>query len=733
MSLFGTLNTSYTGLQASQLSTDTIGNNIANAENENYTRQRVDLESKFALNVKGGQVGTGVEASQIIRIHDEFTFRRYVDSSADLEFNQMEQKVLVELSEYFPDVDEAGLERDLVKFFDSWQKLASNPADDAQKIAVAASANQLSLDINNIQNKMETTQSSIDDMLKINIEEVNRLAKNISEINREIARVEAQPYRHANTLRDERDKLEIALSKLIDPTITKTGSKTAMDIDTNIADFSEEYGILVGGFQIVDGVSFHPLKTEKAENSGKGYTSVYFQKSDHSLVDVSKGITGGKIGAMLDLRGKSFSSVTGDAEDGKIQKYKDMLDSLSLGIIQATNTIYAVNSDKEMVSSQIGNTVALNVEERKYAISQIPNDKVDIEVSPGYMKLSTYDINGRFVEDIKVDIDPTVMGLDAIIDKINDTFKGKNIDAKAILEQGTMKILPGEMHSGDKVGAVLIKEDTSLVVEALGITGYKGLDVVDDVDIPFNIENGSFNINVYNEVGEVLATREIIINKNVENPLYSTLNGIVAQINMKNIDDNEDNYFNNDVDDLVYANFSGNKLKIVTKDSNSDIQFNITDKGSGFAGAVGLHKFLDGDSASTIKLKTEFKNDASKINAYGKAVLGDNEVANMMQQLQYDQINFYDKNGKQIANESIMGQYRYTAGTLSADTHSVKLQLESSQALFKSVEKQQQSISSVSIDEELANLIKYQTGYGANAKVLSTVQTMLDSLLGIKQ
>jgi flagellar hook-associated protein 1 FlgK len=39
--------------------------------------------------------------------------------------------------------------------------------------------------------------------------------------------------------------------------------------------------------------------------------------------------------------------------------------------------------------------------------------------------------------------------------------------------------------------------------------------------------------------------------------------------------------------------------------------------------------------------------------------------------------------------------------------------------------------SNVNIDEEMANLLKLQTAYGANARVLSAVRDMLDQLLKI--
>jgi len=54
-------------------------------------------------------------------------------------------------------------------------------------------------------------------------------------------------------------------------------------------------------------------------------------------------------------------------------------------------------------------------------------------------------------------------------------------------------------------------------------------------------------------------------------------------------------------------------------------------------------------------------------------------------------------------------------------------------AQFKAAELEYQSISKVSMDEELTNLIKYQTAYGAAAKVITTIDQMMNTLLGLKQ
>lgn len=732
MSLFSSLNTSYSGLQVSQAATDVISNNIANAENENYTRQRVNVVSKTPVNMPVGNIGTGAEVEQIVRIHDEFTFARYRNSSGTLEKDQFLEKTLIEVSEFFPDVDEAGLERDLNNYFDAWQKLSSNPADDSQKIVLSSNANQLSRSFNEVFSKIDSTQRNLDTQLDSAIDDVNRLAEEIASLNKEIGLAELQNYDRANTLRDERDKLEIALTKLIDPNITKTGLQRMADVNMDVADYGEQYSVMLGGYQLVDGTSFHPLKvTEDAESVG-GYKNIYFEKSDFTLDNITLGVQGGKIGAMLDMRGRTFDSSSGEFEDGSLQKYKNMLDTLSKGIMQATNTVYAGSSDSYMETSTIGDTVTLNVSERRQTLINLYPDRLRNTVREGEMVISTYDISGKYIEDIKVALDPTRQDILTVIDEINTTFNAKGLDAKAVLELGTIKIKNGGTTNPTTLGAVLVKEDNSLISEALDITAYRSLDKVDELDIPFNIEDGTFSVNVYNENGTELASREITIKKTSEDPMYSTLAGIVAQINLVHLDDNGDNEFQNDVDDLITATFADNKFKISVNDQNSGLQFNITDDTTGFSGATGLHKFFDGDSAGNMQILDKFRESPSYINAYGKAVEGDNEIANKMQQLQYDTINFYPLKGETVT-ETIMGQYRYTTGIIASDTHIVQLQVENSQAVYDAISKQQQSISAVNIDEELTNLIMFQTGYGANAKVISSIQQMLDTLLGMKQ
>ena len=66
-----------------------------------------------------------------------------------------------------------------------------------------------------------------------------------------------------------------------------------------------------------------------------------------------------------------------------------------------------------------------------------------------------------------------------------------------------------------------------------------------------------------------------------------------------------------------------------------------------------------------------------------------------------------------------------------SDVQSAQNAQQTSQALLTAIGNQRQSISGVSLDEEMTNLIQYQQAYQASARVMSTIDTTISSLLNM--
>ena len=73
--------------------------------------------------------------------------------------------------------------------------------------------------------------------------------------------------------------------------------------------------------------------------------------------------------------------------------------------------------------------------------------------------------------------------------------------------------------------------------------------------------------------------------------------------------------------------------------------------------------------------------------------------------------------------------YAGIIGRLGVDSQSAKKDAENSQVLADAVELNRQSVSSVSLDEEMTNMIKFQHAYNASARMITVIDEMIDRII----
>ena len=84
--ILSSLSTSYSGLQAHQVMVDVTGNNISNASDEFYSRQKVVVRPEKPIYFQDYNLGRGVSIETIARAHDEFVFSRYRRANEESQF-----------------------------------------------------------------------------------------------------------------------------------------------------------------------------------------------------------------------------------------------------------------------------------------------------------------------------------------------------------------------------------------------------------------------------------------------------------------------------------------------------------------------------------------------------------------------------------------------------------------------------------------------------------------------
>ncbi|PMP93995.1 MAG: flagellar hook-associated protein FlgK, partial [Thermodesulfobacterium geofontis] len=82
---------------------------------------------------------------------------------------------------------------------------------------------------------------------------------------------------------------------------------------------------------------------------------------------------------------------------------------------------------------------------------------------------------------------------------------------------------------------------------------------------------------------------------------------------------------------------------------------------------------------------------------------------------------------------TLQGYYSSIVGEVGSATQSVKDSKNFLETLLSQLKSIKESISGVSLDEEMANLIKYQQAFVASAKILTTVEDMFETLLNAKR
>ncbi|WP_396276623.1 flagellar basal body rod C-terminal domain-containing protein [Haloimpatiens lingqiaonensis] len=83
---------------------------------------------------------------------------------------------------------------------------------------------------------------------------------------------------------------------------------------------------------------------------------------------------------------------------------------------------------------------------------------------------------------------------------------------------------------------------------------------------------------------------------------------------------------------------------------------------------------------------------------------------------------------------TIDNYFKDTVDTLGIQENEARRIIGNQEKLLSNFEERRTSISGVSMDEEMANLIQFQHAYGANAKIISTVDELLDVVVnGLKR
>jgi flagellar hook-associated protein 1 FlgK len=148
--------------------------------------------------------------------------------------------------------------------------------------------------------------------------------------------------------------------------------------------------------------------------------------------------------------------------------------------------------------------------------------------------------------------------------------------------------------------------------------------------------------------------------------------------------------------------------------------------GFGLGGTSG-ESFFTGTNASDIAVNANLVDDPSRIQASGVAgAVGDNTVAVRLAQLAEVQ-------HAGLGNQTFLESYGQTVAALGQSLNGTTTQLANQQIVENMLLRQRDSVSGVSLDEEMTDLIKFQRAFEASAKLITTVDELLATVINLKR
>lgn len=230
MSTLGSiLNIARSAIHAHQTAVRVGSQNIANAQTEGYSRQRVRLVDSSPDITPIGRLGTGVTIHDVARVRDtllDTSFRRESARSASFD---LRQDLLGQIEAVLGEPSDTGLAASLDAFFSSWSEVAAHPSDPTARRMVVQRAEQLGSQLRSFSTQLDDLVQSTRTRLTTSVGQINDLAKEVASLNELIVREEATGIT-ASDLRDQRDRLLDSLSQFASIKVTErsNGSVTLM-------------------------------------------------------------------------------------------------------------------------------------------------------------------------------------------------------------------------------------------------------------------------------------------------------------------------------------------------------------------------------------------------------------------------------------------------------------------------------------------------------------------------
>lgn len=327
MSTFSGLNTAYRGLTAARAGLDVVGQNIANASTEGYTRQRVTTSSINAVQPglfsTGTAVGQGVSIDGYARIGDAQLDAQVRSTASSAGYGSVRSGVLSTLEASLNEPGTDGLSAQLSSFWAGWGDMSNSPGD-------ASSASTLLGKAQTIADTLKTGYQGVADQWSATRTQVTSMASDLNSTASQVADLNKQIQQglstgsSVNELVDKRNLLTEKISSLAGGSVHANADGT-VDVligGNAIVSGTEARTVQVSGAGTLDGASTDPVTLEWSHRPG-----------------ASVGLDGGQLAGAL-----SVLAPADGGSGGVLAEAAASYNALATKLATAVNSVYETGS-----------------------------------------------------------------------------------------------------------------------------------------------------------------------------------------------------------------------------------------------------------------------------------------------------------------------------------------------------------------------------------------------------
>ncbi len=696
-------------LFASQVQLQVTGENIANVNTEGYSRRSVVLEEGPYIDYSPGQLGTGVKATEVVRNFDKMVEEMYLEqSSLSDKWGELWEQ-LKSVENLLNEASGAGVSDSLSQYFNSWNEVSQRPDNYGARQTVLNDAATLISTLSQVDKDMTLMQQRINETVSAQVAQANTLMEEIADLNKEIQVHNVEGSNNANALFDERAGKVRELAELMDiKTIDNGGGNfTVMtQAGQNLIDGATHFAL-----EFNAGVNTTDLRTDSTfdgeiyfdGNDDFEYTVEFVASSSGSTVSgpVSSGATAAQFRVSLD------GGVTWVVDEDGNEKHYSARDYDSRVNVQGLQIWFGSSDDPKGASSGEFVEGDLYVVSPRQGLYWVENTSNSEEITP-QLHFNGEENSQRL----------TGGSLAALL-TFRDNYVGKYREKLDELAKGIVWETNRRHSQGAGLQAFTNVEGTYQVDysdKALA-SNSTGLVFGD------RLQSGSSFVYVYNASTGLLASSAALDfdgNGAIFNPAIHTLEDVRDA-------------FNRTYAGALTASIVNNKLT-VTAESGYNFAFG-TDS-AGLLAGLGINTFFKGSKPSDMLVNEKISSDidylaTGHVNGSGEMNDGDNTTALSMYNLREIDVSMSTAI-EGTTSQSLLDYYNGIVGNVGTDTNRAEFNHNFYKTLANDLDERQQQVAGVNLDEEMSDLIKYQASYTAAAKLISTADQMLQTILSLK-